>query len=530
MKETNGYYSDLRSELSAWLEQSSRTDGPGRNRGGEDEANYALTWLPHYLIAGEEATAARFRSLLADLESWMSDDCVHGYEPEAEAHHGTEPFLLFLPRYAGLFPEDELAPRLLEDAAHHIGNWVDEIPDWYDYERDCFRSYRIGAMLVDEDPRFAFELAEHLRFAHIALAAHRILGEDRYLDWALQYGRCRAERILSTVGDSWPLLWDLDGNGLQWSDLTTREQQSMSANSHHVPGDPLAGLENLLASGAMSVFGDLYLLSGEEVFQDVARRMAEALVPELLDPFGDPAGAAVGYYRWTFADTSLDDGIAKMLAAMPTESKRPWAMVFPQQRRRRESGVGKRTDMIYWGEFSEEGSVAPLKEPSTAALTLAYQLTGDAAHARRAFRGAAAKLSMARRVLRGGREHADMGGAICSVAAGHGRNWGTGAVTGCYGPLVLGTREIRSQLSPLIEVRDRAGLRRVPDEVLSLVRPPVGGAGEVTLYNGSDDQVSLSWRPASGKTTGLPAAAGRPEAGWTQVTLGPGEQKTQPFG
>ena len=304
----------------------------------------------------------------------------------------------------------------------------------------------------------------------------------------------------------------------------------MSANSHHVPGDPLAGLENLLASGAMSVFGDLYLLSGEGVFQDVARRMAEALVPELLDPFGDSAGAAVGYYRWTFADTSLDDEIAKMLAAMPTESDRPWAMVFPQERRRRESGVGKRTDMIYWGEFSEEGSVAPLNEPSTAALTLAYQLSGDVAQARRAFRGAAAKLSMARRVLRGGREHADMGGAICSVAAGHGRNWGTGAVTGCYGPLVLGTREIRSQLSPLIEVRDRAGLRRVPNEVLSLVRPPVGGAGEVALYNGSDDEVSLSWRPATGKTTGLPAAAGRPEAGWTQVTLGPGEQKTQPLG
>ena len=153
---------------------------------------------------------------------------------------------------------------------------------------------------------------------------------------------------------------------------------------------------------------------------------------------------------------------------MPGESNAPWAMVFPQERRRREPGVGKRTDMIYWGEFAEDGSVVPLKEPSTAALALAYQLTGEVAHARRALRAAATKLSMARRVLRGGREHADMGGAICSAAAGHGRNWGTGAVTGCYGPLVLGTREIRGQLSPLIEVRDGAGNDRVPDEVLSL--------------------------------------------------------------
>ena len=46
VKQTFTYYSQLRSELSTWLDQSARVDGPGRNRGGEDEANYALTWLP----------------------------------------------------------------------------------------------------------------------------------------------------------------------------------------------------------------------------------------------------------------------------------------------------------------------------------------------------------------------------------------------------------------------------------------------------------------------------------------------------
>jgi len=166
----------------------------------------------------------------------------------------------------------------------------------------------------------------------------------------------------------------------------------------------------------------------------------------------------------------------------------------------------------------------PLKEPSTAALTLAYQFTGEVAHARRALRGAATKLSMARRVLRGGREHADMGGAICSVGAGHGRNWGVGAVTGCYGPLVLGTREIRGQLSPLIEVRDDAGNERVPDEVMSLVRPTVGGDDKLLLYNGSEVEVDLSWRPATGKATGVPAESAREDAAWTQVTLGANEE------
>ena len=120
-----------------------------------------------------------------------------------------------------------------------------------------------------------------------------------------------------------------------------------------------------------------------------------------------------------------------------------------------------------------------------------------------------------------------MGGAICSVTAGHGRNWGIGAVTGCYGPLVLGTREIRSQLSPLIEVRDGSGKGRVPEEVLSLVRPTVGSGGELVLYNGSEAEVRLSWRPATGKATGVPAGSEREEVGWTQATLGAGEEMVQ---
>lgn len=489
MKDTYAYYSQLRQELSRWVDQSVMMDGPGPNHGGEDEANYALTWLPHYLVTGEEKIVARFKTLLEDLETWVDLDCYHGYEPEAEAHHGTEPFLLFLPRYLSMFPKDELARVLLEDAAHHIGNWVEEIPDWYDYDRDVFRSYHIGTKVVGEEARFAYEVAEHFRFIHIALAAHRMLEDEKYAEWALRYGRKRAEQMLAVDGPM-PVLWDHEGNGLLTADLQTREQIGMSANSHHVAGDPLAGIENLLASGAIYALGDLFLLSRDSVFQEAAKRMVMPLIDELLDPFADPAGAAVSYYRWTFGDNSLDLEIEEELDRMPSPSEGKWAMVFPEERSRRESGVGKRNDMIYWGEWSEDGSVAPLCEPCPATMALAYQLTGEVEYARRAFRTASTKFLMARRVLRGGREHTDMGGAICSVAAGHGRNWGQGAVTGCYGPLLLGTREIGSQVTPLVEFEKGC----IPEGILPLVRPPVGGDGEVKFYNGGDQEVAFTWR------------------------------------
>jgi len=517
MRQAYSHYRDLRVELSRWLAQSSLMDGPCHNQGGEDEANYALTWFPHYLVTGEDAILERFRSLLADLAGWVETSCEHGYEPEAEAHHGTEPFLLFLPRYCGVCPEDEPAGRILEDAAHHIGNWVPEVPDWYDYGRDVFHSYHIGTRLVGDDPHSRYELAEHLRFVHIALAACRVTGDERYLEWALRYGRCRADRLLRSSDPRIPLLWDQEGRGLHWEDLTTREQNSMAANSHHVEGDPLSGIENLLASGAVQAFGDLYLLSGDDIFRSAARRVVEPLVDELLDPFGDPAAMVLSHYRWTFGDTSLDERILRVLERMPPESTAEWAMVLPEVRARREPGVGKRTDMIYWGEWSDDGSVRPLREPSTAALALGYQLTGDVALACRALAGASRKVAVARRVLRSGREHSDMGGAICSVAAGHGRNWGAGAVTGCYGPLVLGTRDLCGKVVPLVHTRDATGRNRVPEEVMCLVRPPVGGDGEVSFHNGSDREIEMSWLPADDP---LDQVAGDD---WISLRLAPGQ-------
>ena len=173
----------------------------------------------------------------------------------------------------------------------------------------------------------------------------------------------------------------------------------------------------------------------------------------LSDPYNDPAAAALSYYRWTFEDTEYDAQICAGLAEFPDEPPELLALIFPQQVRRREPGVGKRADMAYWGEWSDDGSVKPIQEPSTATMTLAYQVTGEVIYAMRALRSAATRLSIARRVLRGGREHADMGGAVCSVAAGHGRNWGQGAVTGCYGPLILGTREVQSKVTQLLEVQ-----------------------------------------------------------------------------
>lgn len=500
------HYQSLRKEMEAWLDQSRRMDPPSRHGGGEDEANYALAWIPHYLVTGSDSVREHFEYLRDQLAGWVERECMHGYELEAEAHHGTEPFLLFLPRHLGLFPDDQKAQELLTDAAEHIGNWVDEIPDWYDWDRDRFYGYYIGTQTVGGDPKYDVELSEHFRFIHIVLAAHQVSGEDRYLDWALRYGGRRAQMIVDIPDDGpLPVMWDANGDPV-WPLRAEDAQKKAMQGSHHVPGDPLIGVEVLLASGVIYVLGDLYAASGNEVFKAAARRIAEPMVDELLDPYADPGAAAVGYYRQAFGDTSLDERICEKIDLMLEPQAGELAMVFPQVRRRDWPGVGKRADMTYWGIWASDGSVTPTTEPCTAMLALTYQLTGDAAYAERALKQAAAKLSMARRVLRGGREHADMGGGVCSTAAGHGRNWGIGAVTGCYGPLLLGTREVKSVVKPLLEVKHADGMG-LPNSVLSLVQ----GAGSAMFYNGAADAARFEWRWEDGD--------------WASVQLSPGERK-----
>ena len=131
----------------------------------------------------------------------------------------------------------------------------------------------------------------------------------------------------------------------------------------------------------------------------------------------------------------------------------------------------------------------------------------------RALRSAATRLGMARRVLRGGREHADMGGAVCSVAAGHGRNWGQGAVTACYGPLLLGTREVQSKVTQLLEIR-QGNRQNHPRTLFSLVRPLVSEEkqAEVIFYNGGDSPFTFSWRLQTDEA-----------AEWHTITLDSGE-------
>ena len=89
-----------------------------------------------------------------------------------------------------------------------------------------------------------------------------------------------------------------------------------------------------------------------------------------------------------------------------------------------------------------------------------------------------------------------------------------GAVTACYGPLLLGTREVQSEVTQLLEVQQGNDRHSHPRTLLSLVRPIVnkGKRAEVVFYNGGDTPLTFSWRLQTDE-----------DAAWQTITLGAGE-------
>ena len=160
---------------------------------------------------------------------------------------------------------------------------------------------------------------------------------------------------------------------------------------------------------------------------------------------------------------------------------------MPEKRKIRQAGIGNRKDMLYWQTLSKDGRGDFSNEPSTSFFTLAYQITGNIQYADRALKMASRKLRIARSVLRSGYEHADMGGAICSVASGHGRNWGTGSVTGCYSPLILGSTENLGSLKTIIQFKSS----NISKKCISLIRRINASTSELNLFNFSENNIKL---------------------------------------
>ena len=451
-----------------------------------DNANYCISLFQENLINPNEDCKTFLYYLGQALIKWAKNNLQNGYFKMVDVHHGAELFLGFLPRYINLFPDDEEAKLLIINAAEFIGNWKNE-SSWFDYKKEIFKSWHLGSDGYAKDKIFSFNTADHIRFIHLALIAYEISGETKYLQWSLLYGRSFANRIIKS-NKIIPVAWDNTGKEFFSDDMKKNKEKFLAANHHHYYNDPMSGVENLVASGAIYAFGNLYKLSKEEVFLKASKKIATNLINIISEPYSDPAAASISFYRNTFSDYSFDNKILEFLDKIPSYRESELLMGVVEEKKIRLSGVGNRKDMIYW-YFLENNVPELMVEPPTSFFTLAYQITKEIKYAERALDIAARKIKVATSVLRSGSEHSDMGCAISSIISGHGRNWGIGAVTGCYPLLIIGSDEnfgnpksLIKFLSPTISIGCLPLVRKLKDKKI-----------ELNIYNFNDQKTNIDF-------------------------------------
>jgi hypothetical protein len=167
----------------------------------DDQCLFLSYWLPYYRITGDEQ-ARRYMyqwrdAFLRDMDA-NKGGYYHGFSEVGELHHQVENHQRFLGHLWQLDRNDANNIRVLEDAAEHIGNWVEGIPAWYDWPHHRYVSWYIGTKaekvqqartngLSSYGPDAPIAVMDGLRPVTVALNAHAATGKDRYLQFARDY-------------------------------------------------------------------------------------------------------------------------------------------------------------------------------------------------------------------------------------------------------------------------------------------------------------------------------------------------------
>jgi hypothetical protein len=421
----------LLAELGDWLGEADARHRGVPWQGIHDEGTFLTAWAPYYALTGDERVRTLARAIGDSALSWWAANGRHGYHPRQEAHHGPEHFTIFLDWLLQLDPDDGRLREAIGDAAHHIVRELPGVPPWYEPREKRFLSAYIGTAEVGDD---GLNMIDHLRFVYLALQAHAISGDEAYLAFARSYAGEWATAVAE--GELAPLYLASDTAHQQY-------QSALGAFLGAAPKTfgPLERIECHVASGAPQLFLRLWRLTGEELFLRAAKRLILPLVPELADPYANPAGYLLSVYRRATGDRSRDAAILAAIGPPPTFPVGARLTIEPEATWGESRGIGKREDMPRWRLLGPNEEVLPLP-PSPAALMLAAEISGDGRYAVAAAELALAKLRLARLVYRDGRHHGCTARSVAAICRGHGRCWGAGDVASVlFHPLVSGSDE-----------------------------------------------------------------------------------------
>ena len=159
--------------------------------------------FPHVRVRVDDARIReRIAAVMAARRKYTDENYFHGYPDETESHHQIETFIYFqIPLFhfnsigssGGL--GTAIALSSIEDVAHHAGNWVSDVPAWYDWDKHAFRSYWLGTRSTRDYSPYDYQEANHFRIISTVNASYLGTKNERYLELAVDYANRWCDHI-----------------------------------------------------------------------------------------------------------------------------------------------------------------------------------------------------------------------------------------------------------------------------------------------------------------------------------------------
>ena len=341
-------------------------------------------WFPHYRVRGRADMLARMRAILDARLAWAGEHLFHGYVDCHEVHHEPETFLYFQTPLMHL-TGDAKAVAAVEDLGHHVGNWIEEVPAWYDWETHSFRSTWLGTRDIRAVPPYDYQEANHFRFVAIGLGAYVGTGDARYLALAEDYAGRWCDHIEACASQGEPIVCSILPEGAVRKEMGYggRIKDALEAGVYPTFYETVA---TNTSYDIMIVLLDLYRLTGTDRYREAARAIVAQFFDH-MDEAGRPAsrfsnGEWVGSApQGSWIGLNADDAEDPLRTALGGSND---LLVRMAEKYRAVTGdTAFDQAMLRWAETVDETSRLP-DQLQMSLLVAAHRMTGDARYLERA--------------------------------------------------------------------------------------------------------------------------------------------------
>ena len=379
---------ELRSEVKSWIHDAIRRQAGVEWRGGHDEGSYTCFWPSYYLFSGDKRVRSFLLWLRDSYVEWSHENEYHGFRPDARDYvtHTFENAEGFITALCDMDPRDPVNNDLIEDVAHHIGNWVEGIPKWYDWNKHMFVSHWLGTKEVRDYPPYDFDAVRHGRVGMLALTAYKISGKARYINWCEDWLGMWADLIINKCQDKIPVFL-YHTPVADWPKCISEHYRSDYIDPYRDDqSDPAEIIRFML---------NVYEITKNPKYPEAVRKAIRLYEDKW--PLGQHIALLEMYQKSTgdlrYQDKILDWEERELQPQMRTNEPLPTILVIEENKPR------------VFAYRSKEGNIVDYAGPTPTLLMQGYRASGNLDYLKRAAVLAAKELHLVRYSTRDGREH-----------------------------------------------------------------------------------------------------------------------------